>query len=369
VLSDLCSEHDEVTIESMLADARSMLGMDFGYVAEFCAGEQVMRYVDGDARSFGQHEGRATPLAATFCQMMVRGEIPCAIPATELEPRVARLPITREARIGAYVGVPITLSNGRVYGSLCCLDHHAAAVGERDVRLLRLLARLVARALEREGEDAERARLRAQAECVHALLAALAARDDYTGTHSGFVVELASGCARVLGLDEAQLLEVRQVAVLHDIGKVGIPDRILLKPGPLTPSEWNVMRRHPEIGARIIDAIASLAHLAPAIRAEHERFDGAGYPDGLAGEDIPLASRIVLACDAFHAMVSDRPYRQALLCSDARAELEANAGSQFDPRVVGALLGLREAGASSARANGRSDRAQAVTALAALAAG
>jgi HD-GYP domain-containing protein (c-di-GMP phosphodiesterase class II) len=105
-------------------------------------------------------------------------------------------------------------------------------------------------------------------------------------------------------------------------------------------AEWRLVRRHPEVGERTVASVGSLAHLAPAVRAEHERWDGKGYPDGLSGEEIPLASWIVLACDAYHAMTSDRPYREAMGREAAMEELERNAGAQFCPRTVAALLGV-----------------------------
>jgi HD-GYP domain-containing protein (c-di-GMP phosphodiesterase class II) len=142
----------------------------------------------------------------------------------------------------------------------------------------------------------------------------------------------------VLELDERALGEVGQVALLHDIGKVGVPDGVLQKRGPLDDDELTVMRTHPAIGERIMASIEGLAHLAPAVRAEHERWDGDGYPDGLAGEAIPLASRICLVCDAYDAMTTDRPYRKALDHRVAVAELLSGAGHQFDPRVVEAML-------------------------------
>ena len=169
------------------------------------------------------------------------------------------------------------------------------------------------------------------------LLAALAARDAYTGAHTESVVDLARAVAGRLGLSRADTLAVEQVALLHDIGKIGIPDTVLQKQGWLDAEEWKLMRKHPAIGGSIIAGTASLAHLAPMVRAEHERWDGGGYPDGLSGHDIPLASRIVFACDAYHAMTSDRPYRAAMPVSDALRELEEHAGAQFDPAVVGAL--------------------------------
>ena len=187
-----------------------------------------------------------------------------------------------------------------------------------------------------------RARVRADLEAAagEALIAALNARENYTAAHSEAVVELALavGAELELELGEVALREIGQVALLHDIGKVGVPDAILQKEGALTAPEWEVMRGHPAIGARIVGAIGSLAHLSPAIRAEHERWDGAGYPDGLAGTEIPLASRICFMCDAWHAMTSDRPYRQALPPEAARDELERHVGSQFCPGAAPALL-------------------------------
>lgn len=173
---------------------------------------------------------------------------------------------------------------------------------------------------------------------VAALVAALEARDLYTAEHSRSVVELAGGVARRLALDEATVSSVERVAALHDVGKVAVPDAILQKRGPLTASEWELMRQHPAVGERIVASTRTLAHLAAPIRAEHERWDGTGYPDGLSGEQIPISSRITLACDAFHAMTSDRPYRAAMAPEEARAELRAGAGTQFDPTVVEALL-------------------------------
>ena len=196
-----------------------------------------------------------------------------------------------------------------------------------------------------------RARVRADLEAAagEALIAALNARENYTAAHSEAVVELALAVGAELELGEVALREIGQVALLHDIGKVGVPDAILQKEGALTAPEWEVMRGHPAIGARIVGAIGSLAHLSPAIRAEHERWDGAGYPDGLAGTEIPLASRICFMCDAWHAMTSDRPYRQALPPEAARDELERHVGSQFCPGAAPALLRVLDRADGAAR--------------------
>src|SRR4051794_12904718 len=192
--------------------------------------------------------------------------------------------------------------------------------------------------------DDRRGRMRAdlEATAVEALIAALNARENYTAAHSEAVVALAMSVGAELGLGEATLREIGQVALLHDIGKVGVPDAILQKDGALTAPEWEVMRQHPAIGARIVGAIGSLAHLAPAVRAEHERWDGSGYPDGLAGTDIPMASRICFICDAWHAMTSDRPYRRALDTEAARVEIERHVGTQFCPVATPALLRVLE---------------------------
>jgi diguanylate cyclase (GGDEF)-like protein len=173
---------------------------------------------------------------------------------------------------------------------------------------------------------------------VASLAAALEARDGYTGEHSDDVHALSVAVARRLRLGDEQIAEVESVALLHDIGKIGIPDHVLHKPGPLDDEEWLLMREHPVIGERILRPLPGLSAVATAVRHEHERWDGGGYPDGLAGEAIPLASRIVLACDAYTALVSDRPYRKALSTATATEELRRCAGSQFDPRVVEALL-------------------------------
>jgi putative nucleotidyltransferase with HDIG domain len=176
-------------------------------------------------------------------------------------------------------------------------------------------------------------------DAVEALAVALLERDRYTGEHSESVVDMASSVARSLGLQATQIEHVRQGALLHDIGKVGIPDAILNKPGPLTPEERLVMAEHPVIGERILRGIGGFAPVADIVRHEHESWDGTGYPDKLAGQDIPIGSRIILACDAYHAMTSDRPYRARMSHGDAFAELSRCAGRQFDPDVTQSLIG------------------------------
>jgi hypothetical protein len=141
--------------------------------------------------------------------------------------------------------------------------------------------------------------------------------------------------------------DVQSAALLHDFGKLGVPDRVLRKPGRLDKAEWALMHQHPAMAERILRPLPGFDSVATAVRHAHESWDGRGYPDGLAGDAIPLASRIVLACDAWHALVSERPYRKALPVADARAEIERCAGTQFDPRVVAALLAALDAPADA----------------------
>jgi diguanylate cyclase (GGDEF)-like protein len=175
-------------------------------------------------------------------------------------------------------------------------------------------------------------------ELVHRVLLHVAAEHDgELRDHVDDVAELAEAVGRELGLDEEALTDVRRAATLHDIGKIAIPDAILHAPRALTSDEWQYMRRHTIIGQRIINAAPGLSRVAGLVRSSHERYDGAGYPDNLVGDEIPLASRIVAVCDAYDAMVTDRAYRAARPADEALAELERCAGTQFDPRVVAAF--------------------------------
>jgi two-component system cell cycle response regulator len=171
------------------------------------------------------------------------------------------------------------------------------------------------------------------------LLSAIAERPR-PSEHIAGVVELAEALAVKLGLPEEEVADARLTAELHDVGKMAIPDAILHKPGALTAEEWQFVRRHTVIAERILLAAPTLAHVAGVVRSSREHFDGSGYPDGLAGTDIPLVSRIVFVCDAFEAMTADRPYRPALTIGAALAELERCAGTQFDPMVVAAFAEL-----------------------------
>jgi hypothetical protein len=181
-------------------------------------------------------------------------------------------------------------------------------------------------------------------ETMEALVSALEARDPYTEAHAGRIRDVAMGLAIALKLSVEERRAVKLGSILHDVGKIGVPDAILLKPGPLTPAEWDIMRSHPGIGARMLQGIDFLAPALPVIRHHHERWDGHGYPDGLSGSYIPVGARIVAVCDAFDAMTSDRPYRKSLPTEAALEEISACAGKQFDPDCAAMLADVVEIG-------------------------
>ena len=200
----------------------------------------------------------------------------------------------------------------------------------------------VRQALLREYERRREQQEESYVSTIGALAATLDAKDRYTEAHSRETAELAVNVGKRLGLEGPSLRLLEYGALLHDIGKIGIPGYILQKPGPLTPEEFAIMREHPVIGERIVASVQFLAPLGPIVRAEHERWNGTGYPDGLKGEEIPIESRIIHACDAFHAMASDRAYRKALPLEEIIDEFRKESGQQFDPRVVQVMLELIE---------------------------
>ena len=220
--------------------------------------------------------------------------------------------------------------------------------GNAELETLSRLAELGAVALEQ-------ARMREQLEQavddgVDAMAAALDMRDDYTGEHSEEVVRLAMQVGRRMRLSDAALSELEIAARLHDVGKIGVPDAVLRKDGPLDEAEWEIMRQHPEWGAQMLCRMPGLKRVSRIVRHAHERWDGEGYPDRLHSDRIPLASRIILACDAYQAMTSHRPYRDAMRPWVAVSELREGAGGQFDPDVVDVLVSaLREERVASTR--------------------
>ncbi len=171
-------------------------------------------------------------------------------------------------------------------------------------------------------------------EMLKTMLACLEEKDSYTHGHSIRVTQYATNIAIELGLSAEQIEEVQLVGLLHDIGKVGIPDNVLLKPAPLTKPEFEIMKSHPIRSARILEKANALKSLIEGVKYHHERIDGLGYPDGLKGDEIPLYARIILIADTYDAMTSTRPYRLALEKETAFKELERYSGTQFDANLV-----------------------------------
>lgn len=233
------------------------------------------------------------------------------------------------------VAVPLMIQGGMI--GVICVGRHAGALSFTwaDRELLEAFSAETAVILENAslGRHLEQA----FQETVASLVVALEARDTYTEGHSLRVTEYATGIARIRGLPPAAHEQIRTASLLHDLGKVGVPDAILRKGGHLTSEEWVTMRQHPTLGAKILQPLGFLSAEARGVRHHHERYDGCGYPDGLAGEAIPLPARIIAVADAFDAITTARPYRLPRPSREALADLVRGAGTQFDPAVLDAL--------------------------------
>jgi putative two-component system response regulator len=198
---------------------------------------------------------------------------------------------------------------------------------DRTELLARVRSLLRVKTLFDELDDAERV--------IFALARAVDAKDRYTEAHTERVASNSKTLAAWVGLPSAELEAVYRGAMIHDIGKIGVPDAVLMKPGKLDPDEWQLMKMHPVIGEEIARPLRSAATLLPIIRHHHENVDGTGYPDGLRGDEISLPARIVAICDAFDAIISDRPYRRGRPQADALRILEGEAGTHWDSELVG----------------------------------
>jgi putative nucleotidyltransferase with HDIG domain len=216
----------------------------------------------------------------------------------------------------------------------------ASPFAEAEVRLLDGIAEIGGTAIRRARlfENLENSYM----QMVVSLARTMDARDSYTSGHSERISEWAEAVARELGCDEAEIQDVRWGALLHDIGKIGVPDAILRKPARLTDAEWAIMRKHPVIGEEILASTERMRGVATLVRHHQEKWDGTGYPDGLNGEEIPLGARILAVCDAYSAITDDRPYKKARGHEEAVAELHRCEGAQFDPRVVAAFCKIVE---------------------------
>lgn len=481
------AQPDDVLIEDVLRTARDMLGMDVAYIADTRRGTLDLRWVSGDGASFGIAAGDELGLEGTFCQLVLSGQLDGVVRDARHDPRVAHLPRTREAGIGAYLGLPLVLPDGTVHGTLCCLRHEPnTLLDEVEYDFLAVLARLIgkelhgaqerraaqSRELERTTDRrrdadasqraAERAHVafdeapigsvlagrdgciqrvnramctmagrsphelvgrtylellhpedrgessaamadlvggaegphRAEPRMVHSsgrivearvavsaihgadgqveqlfaqvedrteinrrtresfvaqseILARLAAagefRDDDTGQHTRRVGALSAAIGARVGLPAEEVELLRVASPLHDIGKIAIPDAVLGKAGPLTKDEFELMKGHTTIGWRMLagSSFAVLETAAEIALTHHERWDGTGYPAGLAGEEIPMSGRVVAVADVFDALTHARPYKPAWSTTAAIEEMAGQGGRHFDPSVLQAFLELQ----------------------------
>ncbi len=334
-----------LTLEILLAHVTAQLGVDAAAVLLLDAPTLTLEYAAGRGFRTGGikasrlrlgdgHAGRAALERATVF-------VPDVAAAGE---RFVRFPLLQGEDFVAYAAVPL-VAKGEVKG---VLEVFRRAPLDPDPEWMPFLEAISAQAAIAIDNASLFSRLqRSNAELTLAYDAtlegwgrALEFRDEETEGHTERVTEMTLRLARAMGVNETDLVQVRRGSFLHDIGKIGIPDRVLLKPEPLTEEEWAVMRRHPEHAFRLLHPIRFLRPALDIPYAHHERWDGTGYPRGLKGEQIPLAARIFSVVDVWDALVSDRPYHRAWPKEKIRDHLRSQAGTAFDPAVVEAFLAM-----------------------------
>jgi HD-GYP domain-containing protein (c-di-GMP phosphodiesterase class II) len=315
------------------------LNAAFGYylaVVHRLYPDGMLRIVAGAGRLSDANAGFLAweqPITAGVNGRVARTGQVALVADTTLDPDYLRIDPATDP--GSELSVPIFVED-RIWGVLNLERLEPRGFDEDDVLLAEAIVAQTGAALHRCALVAEVER---SLEATLAVLCdALETKDTYTADHAEHVADLALATGERMGLPERQRRGLRYTALLHDIGKIGVRTELLRKPGRLTDAEYDEVKEHSAAGAALLSRIAAFADFAPLVRAVHERWDGAGYPDGLSGVGIPIESRIVAVCDAWHAMTSDRPYRLALGRQHALDELSRGAGSQFDPVVVDAFL-------------------------------
>ncbi len=288
--------------------------------------EQASYGLNGSGQRYSVDQGMVAQVLATGEPLSVR------------DYRQLFWPLPQRATDAVQAGGSVPINwGGRVRGVLSvATTDPSRPFGDRELDMLTDLSELTALTLQC-SEQREQLESALQ-DGVVLLAAAVDLRDHGTARHSEHVVRLAVMVGEAFGLDDRSLRELTFAARLHDVGKIGVPDLVLRKPGPLNSEEWRVMQRHPMAGAEMLRRVPGLEGVAAIVRHHHEHFDGSGYPFGLQGEEIPIASRIISTCDAYDAMTSDRPYRAAMSHDVAVAELQSCCGRQFDPDAVDAVI-------------------------------
>jgi len=332
----LAGVHEPFGIARLAYEAAgALVARDSFYVARYDAGKKEFDFVlqaDGTDSWVGERYPLGT---GPTSQVVLTGETYLVKGADDPVQRRGMPFGETDHPSGSAVHVPLK-SRGRLVGVLSSQAYRPGAYDAEDIAVLQSLANLVATAFENAEHLAQMRELYLAS--VKALAAAVDARDPYTRSHSARVAALARTIADEMRMSADQLRRVQLGALLHDIGKIGVPDAILNKPGPLTADEWVLMRTHPAVGGSILAAVEPLRDLVPIVKAHHERFDGAGYPDKLAGDSVPLEAYVIAAADAFEVIVSRRAYKQAQSVEFACAELVRCRGTQFHPDVVDAFL-------------------------------
>jgi HD-GYP domain-containing protein (c-di-GMP phosphodiesterase class II) len=267
-----------------------------------------------------------------------------ALNLNELEDDLAYTNLMQEESFASYFSVPL-VAKGQIKGVLDIFNRTPLNPDQEWFNFLETLAGQAAIAIDNTSllEDLHRSNVElslAYDTTLEGWSKALDLRDKETEGHTQRVVDTTLRIAQNLGIDDDELTHIRRGALLHDIGKMGIPDSILLKPGPLTDEEWKIMKKHPSYAYELLYPIT---HLRPALEIpyyHHERWDGSGYPQGLKGEQIPLAARIFAVVDVWDAVTSDRPYRKAWTSKKALDHIRAQSGKHFDPKIVEIFLSL-----------------------------
>ena len=351
---------------------------DFTTLAAHICGTPIalISLIDADRQWFKSRVGvdaHETPRDVAFCAHAIQRPGVFMVPDAQADARFADNPfVTGETEVRFYAGAPLLTDGGHALGTLCVIDHVPRTLTVEQESALQALARQVIARLDLRRHLTERQKAEQEIYDLHAELSlayqqtlnaydatiagwslALECRDHETEGHSHRVTELTLWLARAMGMCEADLVHVRRGALLHDIGKMGVPDRVLLKPGPLDDAEWDMMRRHPTLAHEMLAPVAFLRPALDIPYCHHEKWDGTGYPQGLAGEDIPLAARMFAIVDVWDALRSDRPYRKAWPCERVLDHIRGLSGTHFDPQVVAAFLDLMNEGQGRPTGAGR----------------